>query len=94
MSFIGDAAGLITPLCGNGMSLALRSAKMMAESIDNPAFSYDEEWKIEIAPRLWWGRVIQRGFGNVWLSEFLIGICRLLPFVGRFLVGKSHGNEF
>ena len=33
VSFIGDAAGLITPLCGNGMSLALRSAKMMAESI-------------------------------------------------------------
>jgi len=94
VSFVGDAAGLITPLCGNGMSLALRSAKIMAETIDNPQMNYAIIWKKEIAPRLWWGRLIQRGFGNVWLSEILVGMCRLFPFIGKFLVGKSHGEEF
>jgi len=94
VSFIGDAAGLITPLCGNGMSLALRSAKMMAESIRNDSFEYEVHWKKVIAPRLWWGRHIQRGFGNVRLSEVLVAICRLFPFLGKFLVSKSHGDEF
>ena len=31
---IGDAAGMITPLCGNGMSMALHGSKIAAESID------------------------------------------------------------
>ena len=30
---IGDAAGMITPLCGNGMSMALHGSKLAAESI-------------------------------------------------------------
>ena len=31
---IGDAAGMITPLCGNGMSMALHASKLAAEQID------------------------------------------------------------
>lgn len=94
VEFIGDASGLITPLCGNGMSLALRSAKLMAESISNPKFEYQTQWKKEIAPRLWWGRLIQRGFGHVWVTELLVRTCKLFPGFGRFLVGKSYGEEF
>ena len=30
---IGDAAGMITPLCGNGMSMALHASKVAAEQI-------------------------------------------------------------
>ena len=30
---IGDAAGMITPLCGNGMSMALHGSKLAAEQI-------------------------------------------------------------
>ena len=30
---IGDAAGMITPLCGNGMSMALHASKIAAEEI-------------------------------------------------------------
>jgi flavin-dependent dehydrogenase len=32
--FCGDAAGLITPLCGNGMSMALKSSHMLAPLAD------------------------------------------------------------
>ena len=31
---IGDAAGMITPLCGNGMSMAFHSAKIAFENIN------------------------------------------------------------
>src|SRR5664279_3385320 len=32
---IGDAAGMITPLCGNGMSMAIHASKIGAESIEH-----------------------------------------------------------
>jgi flavin-dependent dehydrogenase len=31
---IGDAAGMIAPLCGNGMSMALHASKLAARQID------------------------------------------------------------
>ena len=31
---IGDAAGMITPLCGNGMSMAFHSSKIASEIIE------------------------------------------------------------
>ena len=31
---IGDAAGMITPLCGNGMSMALHGSKLAFEEIN------------------------------------------------------------
>ncbi len=32
---IGDSAGLIHPLCGNGMAMAIRSAKIVSELVDD-----------------------------------------------------------
>lgn len=94
VQFIGDAAGLITPLCGNGMSLALRSAQMMAKSITEEGFNYSTQWQKTIAPQLKWGRRIQAGFGSPILTELLVLTCKLIPGLGRFLVSKSHGEEF
>ena len=31
---VGDAAGMITPLCGNGMSMALHASKIAATQIN------------------------------------------------------------
>ena len=33
MLLLGDAAGMITPLCGNGMSMALHSSKIAADMV-------------------------------------------------------------
>src|SRR5690606_9835880 len=33
MLMVGDAAGMITPLCGNGMSMALLAGKLAAEQV-------------------------------------------------------------
>ncbi len=35
MLMIGDAAGMITPLCGNGMAMAIHSAKIATEAVHN-----------------------------------------------------------
>ncbi|HAZ24019.1 MAG TPA: FAD-dependent oxidoreductase, partial [Algoriphagus sp.] len=54
----GDAAGLITPLCGNGMAMAIHSGKLAAEAIHR--FDYREEveknyqrnWNMNFSRRL------------------------------------------
>ena len=93
---IGDAAGLIKPLCGNGMSLALQTASIFAQSFDEKDHlnRYKKEWNKQIANRLVWGRMIQKGFGNPAVSEILVGAAKAFPKVGAFLVGKTHGEAF
>lgn len=58
MLFVGDAAGSISPLSGNGMSIAARSALVLSQLIlDEPNFAkltsrYNKEWD-----RIFGGRV-------------------------------------
>lgn len=93
---IGDAAGLITPLCGNGMSIAIRSGKMAAESLlnfsDRSAIEkdYKTEWTKEFAFRLKAGRAIQRMFGNNLTSS----LAAKMPFLGKMLMPLTHGKTF
>ena len=75
---IGDAAGMITPLCGNGMSMALHASKIAAEQIQEffkGTFqenkwnkNYTDKWKKLFANRLKMGRMLQRLFDNQWLT--------------------------
>ena len=69
----GDAAGLIYPLCGNGMAIAIHSAKMIAtllgEAYQNNKISrkeieytYTKTWKSTFSKRLMAGRVLQHVF--------------------------------
>lgn len=93
---IGDAAGLITPLCGNGMSIAIRSGKMAAESLLNFADrseierDYKTKWTKEFALRLKAGRAIQGFFGNRHTSS----LAAKMPFLGKVLMPLTHGKPF
>ena len=71
---IGDSAGLITPLCGNGMSMALHASKLAFNEINaylkqdisraDMETNYTNNWKQKFAKRLFIGRVVQRLFGG------------------------------
>lgn len=101
---IGDAAGMITPLCGNGMSMALHAAKLAAEQIDlffkkkierqQMESEYGRQWRKQFANRLKTGRRIQRLFGKSWLTNTFIEISRRSPWLVRFLVRQTHGNPY
>ncbi len=55
---IGDAAGMITPLCGNGMSMALHASKIAAGEInrflqdeitrDELEQNYARQWRVSL----------------------------------------------
>lgn len=100
----GDAAGMITPLCGNGMSMALHGSKMAAAHIHDflqGNFSREEmekqyrlQWQRQFAHRLITGRRIQRLFGSEWLTNCFISIVKPFPGLIRFLIKQTHGKPF
>lgn len=101
---LGDAAGMITPLCGNGMSMAFHSSKIAFENIDSflkgkvsrkqMEENYSTQWKKEFGSRLKSGRMIQRFFGSKLLTEIFISLLKPFPFVVNKLVKATHGKEF
>jgi menaquinone-9 beta-reductase len=101
---IGDAAGMITPLCGNGMSMALHGSKLAFQAIGKFLHNeinrhemetqYSREWKIQFSKRLAMGRIIQQLFGKRWVTNLFIKLVKPFPRVIKFLVKQTHGKPF
>jgi flavin-dependent dehydrogenase len=101
---VGDAAGMITPLCGNGMSMALHASKIASESIslflnnqimrNEMEKRYQRDWNRQFSSRLRTGRIVQRFFGNPFWSTWLIRIMKPFPFIVRALIRQTHGEKF
>ncbi|MTI41942.1 NAD(P)/FAD-dependent oxidoreductase, partial [Fulvivirga lutimaris] len=99
----GDAAGMITPLCGNGMAMAIHSSNILVEDISNYFHKHNDRMQLEKSYRSKWnklfktrlsiGRTIQNLFGSVWLSELSVGMCKIKP-LSRYLVSLTHGKPF
>lgn len=99
----GDAAGMITPLCGNGMSMALHAGKIASGQIgfflqglisrDEMEKRYAKQWQKQFGRRLKTGRIIQRLFSNNLLPVF-IPVAKHFPFLLRFLIRQTHGKPF
>ncbi|HEX8313624.1 MAG TPA: NAD(P)/FAD-dependent oxidoreductase [Flavisolibacter sp.] len=104
MLLLGDAAGMITPLCGNGMSIALHTSKIAAQLIDRflqdkVSFNelgelYAKQWQDNFAARLKTGRMLQACFGSNSLSNLLVGTFKTLPFLAGPLIKLTHGKPF
>ena len=101
---IGDAAGMITPLCGNGMSMALHASKIAAGQIRDflqgvitrelMEKNYVTNWNKFFAARLRTGRILQRLFTNQKLTNLLLTIGKDFPSFIRALIKQTHGRPF
>ena len=100
----GDSAGMITPLCGNGMSMALHSAKLCFQQVDKflndritrkeMEEAYQSSWEKTFSKRLALGRLLQNFFGKAFLNESFLFLLRPFSFIRKWLISKSHGEEF
>jgi flavin-dependent dehydrogenase len=96
---IGDAAGMITPLCGNGMAIALHTGKLAAEALlknknrDAIEDHYARNWSRFFKNRLALGRIIQHLFGAPVFSELTVGLLRKAPSLGKQLIKRTHGKK-
>lgn len=100
----GDSAGMITPLCGNGMAMGVHSAKIASEEIINfltGASSriqmedrYMKRWQDQFSFRLKTGRTLQKLFGKNIISNFSVQMMNQSKSLSRYLISKTHGSEF
>ncbi len=103
---VGDAAGMITPLAGNGMAMAIRSAAILSNVIrdnhTNNSFDlqkiysdYENHWNSYFKKRLWKGRQIQRlFFGSSASSSVAVITGKLFSNITRSIIRQTHGEPF
>ncbi len=99
----GDAAGLIHPLCGNGMAMAIQSGQIvskliskyyhgMEKSRDELELMYAKAWKKQFGLRLKTGRVLQGILLNPILQNITYGIAKVFPWLTPLVISKTHGR--
>jgi flavin-dependent dehydrogenase len=100
---IGDTAGLIHPLCGNGMAMAIHSAKIVSELIgdyfngaiksrDELEKRYFKDWDLNFSKRLKTGRLLAELLQKQNLSYVLLRILVRFPFLLPIIIKKTHGK--
>lgn len=103
MLLTGDTAGLIHPLCGNGMAMAVHSARMAATVVlrfcNDAAYDrkrmeadYAREWERAFSHRMKMGRLLNNLFLKDRLSTWLVQQMASLPAVLPFIIRQTHGN--
>lgn len=99
---IGDTAGMITPLCGDGMAMALRSAEIavplvsqfLEHQINAIAFKqqYAIAWRKEFQTRLQLGRMMHNCFVQPPLANIGVSLCQMAPALGNWIIGATRGK--
>ncbi|HEV7231076.1 MAG TPA: NAD-binding protein [Bacteroidia bacterium] len=102
--YLGDSAGSIAPITGNGMSMGLRSAFMLGNSIEeyfNEAIclyqlagTYSSFWKKEFSGRIERSRHLQKLSESPFLAKRAIGLFRIFPSLFRTVIKQTHGQAF
>lgn len=101
---IGDAAGLITPLCGNGMSMAMHAGKIAFENIhqfmsnrisrQQMELQYQHQWQKQFSNRLLVGRTVQKLFGSNNTTGLFLKAMSKLPWLAKQVIQSTHGKAF
>jgi flavin-dependent dehydrogenase len=99
----GDSAGMIHPLCGNGMSMAIQSAQLSSKLILNYLNGeiktrkelekqYISQWNRKFSARLKAGHFIAMLFRKDIIASFLLQILKKLPFLLPIIIKQTHGK--
>jgi flavin-dependent dehydrogenase len=100
---VGDTAGLIHPLCGNGMAMAIHSAKIASELImkfytneissrDELEQKYIQQWDANFSNRIAMGRFLSNLLQRKKTATIVLRILILFPFLLPIIIKKTHGK--
>lgn len=103
MLMIGDTAGLIHPLCGNGMGMAIHSAQMAANllirffngSLKTRSMlenSYTSLWNKAFKQRLVMGSSLSAILRKEQLADLLMSGMIRIPSILPMIIRKTHGK--
>jgi menaquinone-9 beta-reductase len=99
---IGDSAGLIHPLCGNGMAMAIHSAKIASNLVDDffqnkisrasLETNYITIWDKTFKKRLLFGKILSQLLLNSYLTKITMNLLFVFPFLLPTIIKKTHGK--
>lgn len=103
MLFCGDAAGLIHPLCGNGIAMALHSGAILAHCViqflENKGQSqsdleknYCQIWNQLFSTRLYAGRKLQKLLLQPNLNKVVFATLKSFPGLLGTIIKSTHGK--
>ena len=98
---IGDTAGMIAPLCGDGMAMALHTGALVAplaaewlngtRSTASFRTAYERQWTETFGTRMAVGRRVHRAAFSSGAAGLLVRSLRWMPPLGRWLVRATRG---
>ena len=99
----GDSAGMIHPLCGNGMGMAIRSAQLVSLCIiaylqgeipdrNTLEMVYKRKWRSNFSFRLKVGHTIAYLFRQETIAAFLLNVLRVFPSLIPQIIKMTHGK--
>lgn len=101
---LGDAAGTIAPLCGNGMSMGMNAGfllhPLLLDFLDGRICraaleqQYTRAWQQLLSLRITAGRLIHQVFGQPQLTSAGIQVLKRLPFLTDFILKQTHGRPY
>jgi flavin-dependent dehydrogenase len=99
---LGDAAGAIAPLCGNGMSMAMKASKLLSENLilffDNKLSKesllskYNQQWNNSFSMRIQVGFYLQKLFGKKYSTLFALKMLSVFPRLFSKIISLTHGE--
>ncbi|SDG80723.1 Dehydrogenase (flavoprotein) [Pedobacter terrae] len=100
---VGDTAGLIHPLCGNGMAMAIQAAKIASELLHQKIKGkissrealeeiYTANWNNEFRNRLKMGRMLATLLRNTRFESLAINTLIKMPFLLQTIIKQTHGK--
>lgn len=101
----GDSAGMITPLCGNGMAMAINAGKILSGLIfkfyndssycrEDLEKEYAEMWQTQFGSRMKFGRRFQKLFGGYNQSNLAVSIAKYFRPLSLWMIRQTHGTPF
>ena len=100
---VGDSAGLIHPLCGNGMAMAIHGAKIFCElylqaSKEEPLNradlerAYEKQWSATFSNRLRVGSWVQEILMRPGWASIGYQVVRKAPMLLKKIIQQTHGQ--
>ncbi len=101
LCMLGDTAGMIAPLCGDGMAMALRSSELAAPfladfvagetSVEAMQQEYATAWRREFLIRFLIGRWLHKGYTQPVTAQVGVRTIRLFPALAKTLIRLTRG---
>ncbi len=103
MLMAGDSAGMIAPLAGNGMAMAIHGGYMASSwvhqylnnkiGLETMYNNYAKAWKHQFSNRFRSGKFIQDHlFFKPSVQQIIVPFAKTFPFLGKQIIGMTHGK--